>query len=31
MKKKTTEYFSFEDKEFPSFIRKIKSNYWFTK
>ena len=29
-KKKTTEYFSFEDKEFPSFIRKIKSNYWFT-
>ena len=29
-KKKATEYFSFEDKEFPSFIRKIKSNYWFT-
>ena len=29
-RKKSTEYFSFEDKEFPSFIRKINSNYWFT-
>ena len=29
-RKKPTEYFSFEDKDFPSFIRKIKSNYWFT-
>jgi IS605 OrfB family transposase len=29
-KKKPTEYLHFEDKSFPSFIRKIKSNYWFT-
>jgi putative transposase len=29
-KKKPTEYLHFEDKGFPSFIRKIKSNYWFT-
>ena len=29
-RKKSTDYFSFEDKQFPSFIRKIKSNYWFT-
>ena len=29
-KKKSTEYLHFEDKSFPSFIRKIKSNYWFT-
>ena len=29
-KKKATEYLHFEDKSFPSFIRKIKSNYWFT-
>ena len=29
-KKKPTDYLHFEDKQFPSFIRKIKSNYWFT-
>jgi len=29
-KKKQTDYLHFEDKSFPSFIRKIKSNYWFT-
>ena len=29
-KKKPTDYLHFEDKSFPSFIRKIKSNYWFT-
>lgn len=28
-KKKNTEYLNFEDKNFPAFIRKIKSNYWF--
>ena len=29
-KKKPTEYLHFEDYHFPSFIRSIKSNYWFT-
>ena len=29
-KKRPTDYLHFEDKQFPSFIRKIKSNYWFT-
>jgi IS605 OrfB family transposase len=29
-KKGPTEYFNFEDKSFPTFIRKIKSRYWFT-
>ena len=29
-RKNATEYLHFEDKSFPSFIRKIKSNYWFT-
>ena len=29
-KKNPTEYLHFEDKQFPSFIRKIKSHYWFT-
>ena len=29
-KKRSTDYLHFEDKQFPSFIRKIKSNYWFT-
>ena len=29
-KKKPTEYLHFEDCRYPSFIRDIKSNYWFT-
>ena len=29
-KKDPTYYMHFEDKAFPSFIRKIKSNYWYT-
>ena len=29
-KKNPTDYLHFEDKDYPSFIRKIKSNYWFT-
>ena len=29
-KKNPTDYLNFEDKAFPSFIRKIKSRYWFT-
>ena len=29
-KKNPTDYVHFEDEHFPSFIRKIKSNYWFT-
>jgi len=29
-KKSPTDYLHFEDKSFPSFIRKIKSRYWFT-
>ena len=29
-KKNPTDYMHFEDKGFPSFIKKIKSNYWYT-
>lgn len=29
-KKGPTDYLHFEDKEYPTFIRKIKSRYWFT-
>ena len=29
-KKDSSNYLHFEDKHFPSFIRKIKSRYWFT-
>ena len=29
-KKNPTEYLNFEDKGYPSFIRTIKSHYWFT-
>ena len=29
-KKDPIHYMHFEDKAFPSFIRKIKSNYWYT-
>jgi IS605 OrfB family transposase len=29
-KKNPTTYMNFEDKSFPSFIRKIKSKYWYT-
>ena len=28
--KRLTDYINFEDKEFPAFIKKIKSKYWFT-
>lgn len=29
-KKKTTDYVHFEDKQFPNFIREIRSTYWIT-
>ena len=29
-KKNSTDYLHFEDKHFPSFIRKIKNRYWYT-
>ena len=29
-KKSPTDYLNFEDKEYPKFIKDIKSRYWFT-